>query len=435
MNAERKLPLEGVRVVDLGVVLAGPYGSMILGDLGAEVIRVESIKYFPAMTRGPMARPPEELIRKIPPISGGYPNRKPGQRPWNRFPWFNATARNKLGMTVDLRQDSGKAIFKKLVALSDVLITNQTPGTLDKLDLGYEALKHINPRLIFLEASSFGARGPYSSYRAMGLQMEAFAGHDLLRHYPHRDVTTNTWAVTADAAGALSIALASILALHARAKTGEGQYIDVSMVENFVGLIGHIVLDYTINGRVQGTLGNRDYYAIQGCYRCKGDDRWIVMTVCSDTEFEKLCELMGRTDLINDSRFKTAVKRYEHHNELDEIIEKWSSTKERDELVDLLWSSGLMAGPVLDDADAMANVHLRARGFFWKIYQEDTGEHFYPGSPFDFLKAKVGCRLPPVRLGEHNERIYKHLLGYSEEQYKEFITQGHIGEEFEDSIP
>ncbi|MHB8577398.1 MAG: CoA transferase, partial [Dehalococcoidia bacterium] len=237
-----RLPLEGVRVIEMGVVLAGPQAGLVLADLGAEVIRVESTRYFPPQTRGIFARPSREMVRASIPVSGGYPNREPGERPWNRFPWFNTHARNKLGMTVTLTAPKGRAVFERLVSLSDVLISNQSPGALEGLGLGYEHLKQINSSLIFIAASSFGASGPYRDYRALGLQMEAFAGHDTLRHYRDRDVSTNTWAVTSDAAGALGMALAAQMALYSRRRTGRGQFVDLSMIENFVCLIGPQIL-------------------------------------------------------------------------------------------------------------------------------------------------------------------------------------------------
>jgi crotonobetainyl-CoA:carnitine CoA-transferase CaiB-like acyl-CoA transferase len=423
-------PLEGIRVLDLGVVLAGPQATLLLADLGAEVIRVESTEHFPPQTRGVFARPTREQVMNSIPISGGYPMREPGERPWNRFPWFNATARNKLGMTVDLKKPRGQEIFKRLAAISDVLITNQTPGTMDALGLGYVELAALNPGLIYVEASSFGSTGPYAHYRALGLQMEAFAGHDLLRHYPDRDVSSNTWAVTADASGALSMALAAQMALYARERTGRGQYIDLSMVENFVGLIGHHVLDYTFNGRVPESIGNRDYAAIQGCYRCAGDDRWLVLTLPDDRAWRGFCRAAGHEEWCDDPRFATVVLRRQHHDEIDRLIASWTCGLSREEAVARLRAEGLMAGPVLDDADISVDPHLAERNYFLEVTQEDAGTHRYPGMPYRFARAKIGVRHPPVRLGEHNEYVYKTLLGVSDEEYAELEAEGHIGTEF-----
>jgi crotonobetainyl-CoA:carnitine CoA-transferase CaiB-like acyl-CoA transferase len=429
------LPLEGIRVLDLGVVLAGPQATLLLADLGAEVIRVESTQYFPPQTRGIFARPSKEAVMASIPTAGGYPMREPGEKPWNRFAWFNTTARNKLGMTVDLRKPRGIEVFKRLAAISDVVVTNQAPGVVDSLGIGYEALAAVNPGIIYVEASSFGSSGPYRDYRALGLQMEAFAGHDLLRHYRDRDVSSNTWAVTADASGALTITLAAQIALYSRRRSGRGQYIDVSMVENFVGLLGHHVLQYTYNGIVPESLGNRDYAAIQGCYPCAGDDRWLVLTLPTDAAWKAFCSAAGNPPGCDDQRFQTVHSRYEHHDEADRIISAWTSNTPREEAVERLRSVGLMAGPVLDDADATEDPHLRARGFFVEVDHVDTGRHRYPGFPYQFKETPLSVRHPPVRLGEHNEYVYKTLLGVSDEEYAELEAEGHIGEDYASHIP
>jgi crotonobetainyl-CoA:carnitine CoA-transferase CaiB-like acyl-CoA transferase len=417
-------------VLDLGVVLAGPYGTLMLADLGAQVIRVESTQHFPSMTRGSMAHPSKELVATMPPISGGYPDRDPGERPWNRFPWFNQTARNKLSMTVDLRKEEGRALLIRLAEGSDALVTNQSPGSLEALGVGYDVLAQANPQLVYVDGTSFGASGPYRGYRAFGLQMEAFAGHDLLRHYRDRDVDSNTWAVTADAAGALGIALAVQMGIYARERTGRGQYVDLSMVENFLGLIGPIVLDYTANGHVQDSLGNRDYSAVQGCYPCAGDDRWLVVTIRDDPDWFALRSALGDSDWARDERFDSAPGRYAAHDELDARIGEWTSGLDRDDAVARLRDAGLPAGPVLDDADAYADPHLASRDYFVEIAQRDSGTHLYPGPPYRFARAPLRVRRPPVALGEHNELVYKKLLGISDDEYERLEAEGHIGTEY-----
>jgi crotonobetainyl-CoA:carnitine CoA-transferase CaiB-like acyl-CoA transferase len=423
------LPLEGIRVLDMGVVLAGPQASLLLADLGAEVIRVESTQHFPPQTRGIFARPTKESVMASIPTAGGYPMREPGERPWNRFAWFNTTARNKLGMTVDLKKPLGQDMFKRLVGLSDVLITNQTPGTMEGLGLGFDSLSQVNPGLIYVEASSFGTTGPYRNYRALGLQMEAFAGHDLLRHYPDRDVSSNTWAVTADACGALGMALAAQMALYARRRTGRGQYIDLSMVENFVGLIGHAVLDYSFNDRVPQSIGNRDYVAIQGCYPCAGDDRWLTLTLPDDEAWSRFCAVAELPESCRRAEFASQVSRRRHQDEIDRLIGSWTSGLSREEAVARLRAAGLIAGPVLDDADAMTDPQLEARQYFVEIPHDDAGTHRYPGFPYRFHNAELTVRLPPVRLGEHNEYVYRQLLG-SPRGICGARSRGHIGTEF-----
>jgi crotonobetainyl-CoA:carnitine CoA-transferase CaiB-like acyl-CoA transferase len=421
------LPLEGIRVLDLGVVLAGPLAAMALGDLGAEVVRVESTRRFPASTRGGMARPTKELVAGWPTLGGGYPDRDPGRRPWNRFPLFNLTARNKLGATIDLRDEEGYAAFMRLVATADVLVSTQTPGTLDKLGIGWDACRAVNDRLVFVEATSFGSTGPYRSWRGYGMEMEAFAGHDLLRRYRDREVDSNSWSVTADAAGALAISVAALAGLYARRRTGRGQHVDVSMVENFLGLIGPAVLEYTATGRVPDALGNRDLEAVQGCYPCAGDDRWLVLTIRDDADWAGVLRATGWKP---EERFATRASRHQHHDELDDLIASWTLARTREEAVEQLRAEGVPAGPVLDDADAFADPHLADRGYFWTITQADAGTHPYPGPPYRLRNVELVPRLPPVRLGEHNEYVWRELIGIGEDDYRRLEADGQIGMEF-----
>jgi len=427
--------LAGIRVIDLGVVLAGPHGAMVLGDLGAEVIRVESTKHFAPFTRGNLARPSPELVSSLVPISGGYPDRDPGERPWNRHPWFNAAGRNKLGMTVDLDRPEGIDIFRRLVAVSDVLVTNQTPGALERQGLGYDELAEVNPGLVYVEASPFGSTGPNRSWRALGIQMESFAGHDTMRGYPDADVDTNTWAVPSDATGSLSIVLGALMGLHAREATGRGQYVDVSMIESFLSLLGPIVLDHTVNGNVQGSLGNRDYQAVQGCYQCAGDDRWVVVTVHDDESWAGLRRALGEPAWSDDPQLATSAGRRRHQDVIDAGIAAWTSSRSPEDVVAALRSNGVVCGPVLDDADAFADAHLRERGFFVTMDHADAGRHRYPGPPFRFRRADFAVRHPPVRLGEDNELVYRQILGVSDEEYARLVEDGHIGEEYAPDIP
>jgi crotonobetainyl-CoA:carnitine CoA-transferase CaiB-like acyl-CoA transferase len=425
------LPLAGVRTIDLGVVLAGPLASMALGDLGAEVVRVESTRRFPASTRGFLAHPTKEFLAKLPPLGGGYPNRDPGEHPWNRFPLFNMTARNKLGATIDTREDEGREAFLTLVAKCDVLISTQTPGTLDKLGIGWDACRAVNDQLVFIDATSFGATGSKRLWRGYGTEMEAFAGHDLLRRYRGRDVGSNSWSVSADASGALAMAVCALVGLYARRRTGRGQYVDVSMVENFLGLIGGLVLEYTSTGRMLEALGNRDREAVQGAYQCTGDDRWLVLTIRDDDDW---AGMLRATGWAPEERFATPDARYAHHDELDEMISAWTRSRSREEAVDRLRREGVPAGPVIDDADAYVDPHLHDRGYFWEVTQVDCGTHRYPGPAFRLASVGLTARLPPVRLGEHNEYVWRELIGVTEETYSRLEAEGHIGTEFAATI-
>jgi crotonobetainyl-CoA:carnitine CoA-transferase CaiB-like acyl-CoA transferase len=425
-----ELPLQGLRIVDMGIALAVPYGTMLLADLGAQVIRVETTQIFPNQTRGILARPSREVVMTMAPIAGGYPDRDPGERPWNRFPWFNCTSRNKLGMTVDLRKPSGREVLRRLVRLSDAVVENNTPGSLERMGITYDWLREIKPDIVFVRLSSFGQDGPYRDYRALGLQTDAFCGHDILRRYRDRDPSYNTWAVPSDYAGGVSAAIACLMALIHRKRTGQGQLVDISMVENFVNLIGHIVMDYTMNGRVQESHGNRDPDAVQGVYRCKGEDRWVAITIATDEQWNGFVAAAGGEPSLRDPRFATVTDRIRNQDALDPLIERFTLQYDHREAADLLQRHGVPAGPVLDDADAFDDPQLRARGFFVPVDHADAGRHLYPGMPWKMLQTPLTVRTPPVRLGEHNEYVYKELLGYSDDEYRALEAEGHIGTEY-----
>jgi crotonobetainyl-CoA:carnitine CoA-transferase CaiB-like acyl-CoA transferase len=429
------LPLQGIRIVDLGLVAAMPYSTMVLADMGAEVIRVETTKVFPNQTRGVLARPSQELAKQWITTSGGYPNRDPGRRPWNRYPFFNYMARNKLGMTIDLRKPSGLEVFGRLVRISDAVMENNTPSSLERMGITYEWLRGIKPDIIFVRLSSFGQTGPYRDYRAFGLQTESFCGHDLLRCYRDHDPSRNSWAVPSDHAGGMSAAMGCLMALIRRRRTGRGELVDVSMVETFLNDIGHIVMDYTMNGRVQASLGNRDRDAVQGVYRCRGDDRWVAITIATDDHWRGFRDAAGNPPWCNDPRFRTVDDRIGNQDALDPLIETWTSQHEHRKAAAILQSRGVPAGPVLDDADAYADPHLQRRGFFVRLNQAECGEHLYPGPAWKLSETPITMRHPPVRLGEHNEYIYKKLLGYSDQEYEDLEAEGHIGIDYAPDIP
>ena len=429
------LPLAGLRIIDLGVVAAMPYCTMVLADMGAEVIRVETTQVFPHQTRGVLARPTRETVRHWITTSGGYPDRDPGERPWNRYPFFNCMARNKLGMTVDLRKPSGLEVFERLVRISDAVMENNTPSSLERMGITGQWLRAVRPDIVFVRLSSFGQTGPYRDYRAFGLQTESFCGHDLLRRYRDRDPGHNSWAVPSDHAGGFAAAIGLMMALIRRRRTGRGGVVDVSMVESFLNNIGHIVMDYTMNGRVQESLGNRDRDAVQGTYRCRGEDRWVAISIATDAHWGGLCQAAGNPAWCNDPRFETVCSRIRNQDALDPMIESWTLLHDHREAAAILQSYGVPAGPVLDDADAYADPHLQARGFFVRQTQADCGTHLYPGPAWKLSDTPIEMRHPPVRLGEHNEYIYKTLLGYSDQEYEELRAQGHIGMDYAQNIP
>ena len=433
-----KLPLEGIRVVDITVIYAGPFATMHLADWGAEVIRVESTKHFQVLTRGGMARPPQEIISN-PTRTGGlatYCKRDVTFRPWNRWTLFNAHARNKLGCTMDLTQPRGKELFKKLIQVSDVFLESNTPHVMENLGLTYDVLKEVNPRLIMLSMPGFGQYGPYKYYRSLGVHQECFIGHTFLRGYPDSDPSTTSTLFHADEASGATAAFAVLAALHYRDRTGKGQFINMAQAEATMPHLGEAIMDYTMNKRVQTSSGNRLPGAAPcGCYRCQGEDRWINITVTSDEEWEGLCRAMGEPQWTREERFSDSPSRDKHQDELDKLIEEWTIKENHYTLMYLLQREGVPAGPVIFEDDAYTDPHLKERGFFEELTHEECGTHLYPGLGWRMSKTPNNLRLPPVRLGEHNEYVYKQVLKVSDEEYRKLEKEGHIGMDYVPEIP
>jgi crotonobetainyl-CoA:carnitine CoA-transferase CaiB-like acyl-CoA transferase len=429
------LPLSGVRVIDFGLMLAVPGGAMLLADMGAEVIKVETTQRFLTWNRGWQAHPTKETIEVFLPYIGGFPNREPGDRPWNRYPIFQSHSKNKLSMTVDVTKPKGMDIFQRLVKVSDVVMENNSRDTMVKLGVTYDMLREARDDIIYLRGSAFGDTGPYKDRRAMAMQVEALAGHDNLRGYPDMDPSSNTPVVPSDAAQASQAAFAVLVALHYRNQTGKGQFIDLSMVENFVGLMPQAIMDYTMNERVQRTTGNRDHSAIQGCYQCKGEDRWVNITICSDDEWAAFCGALGDPEWTKGKMFSDSLARHRNHDELDRHIEEWTLQHDNYAVMHLLQEHGVAAGPVLNSRDAYEDAHLREREFFQPVRHEDCGDYPHPGVMFKMSKTPLGVRRGPVRLGEDNEYVYKQILNVSDKEYEQLESNGHIGMDYAPHVP
>jgi crotonobetainyl-CoA:carnitine CoA-transferase CaiB-like acyl-CoA transferase len=430
-----KLPLDGFRVIDQTIVWAGPYATMLLADMGAEVIRVESTNFFPYVTRGHYCRPSDSILMSAGLLLGGYPSRKAGDRPWNRNPFFNLTARNKLSMTAKLNTPKGKEIFKRLVKISDCIIENYGYGAMERLGLGYDVLKEVNPRIIYVAMSAFGSRGKWKSRLALGRHLEHIAGHTLLRKYPDIEPDRLSDIYHCDATGGAIGAFAALIGLYNRMKTGKGQFIDVSLIETIIPQLGEALMDYVMNGRIRQSLGNRHEWASPcGVYRCAGEDRWVAITVFNDEEWRGLCRAMGNPEWTTEERFSSQIKRWKNQDELEKFIESWTRDKEDYEVMYLLQKEGVPSSPVMDEIQYFNDPHLKERGFFEEVTHADCGTHLYPGVPWKMSKTPSSIRKPPCRLGEHNEYVYKKLLGFTDNEYNELVKDGHIGMDYDESI-
>lgn len=424
------LPLEGVRVVTMTVVWAGPFAEMFLADWGAEVIKVETIQRFTTQSRGRMARPPE-VLAKSSPTTACYPNDQAGDRPWNRCSIFNYHARNKLGCTMDLTQPSGKELFKRLIARSDVFLENNAGGVVNKLGIGFEALREVNPRLIMISLPAFGNYGPYKYFHGFANHQEAISGHTLLRGYLDLGPTMTPNAYHADACAGAKSALAVMLALRQRRRTGKGQFIDFSQAEAALSHQAEAIMDYSMNRRIRTSLGNRHASAAPcGTYRTKGEDEWVAITVYGDRDWEGFCRALGNPEWTQDERFSSSLRRWQNQDDLDGFVEQWTRPRTNYEVMHVLQREGVAAGPVLSNKAAFDDPHLLERGQFEEVHQQDCGTYLTPSFLWRARNTPNKIRKPPVRLGEHNEYVYKELIGVSDEEYVQLEKDGHIGVDY-----
>lgn len=411
------LPLSGVRVADLSMVWAGPFCTQILASLGAEVIKVESVKRFDAV-RG--ATHPREG-------TSGYPDDDPGADPWNRTVRFNERNRNKLGITLDLAEPAGIEVFKQLIAVSDVVIENYSARVMEKLGLAYQELASLRPDLIMLSMPGFGKTGPDSGSVAFGITIEAMAGLASLTGYG------DGWPVkggvnTGDPIAGLHAASAILAALYYRAETGFGQFIDLSQQESAICLIGEAVLDFAMNGRAPDPMANRDRTKVpQGCYPCTGEDRWIALSVHSEQMWQALCVVIGRPELAHDSRFADSVSRWKQHDELDRIICTWTEQQDPYRALRHLQHAGIPAGIAFANSDVFSDPHVLARQALSLIDHPSTGARTYPASALRLSTMGPASQRPAPRLGEHNNELLGELLGLPKEQLIALEQQEIIG--------
>jgi len=420
-------PLAGLRVIDLTVALAGAFSTMLLADLGAEIIKVESLQHYPTPTKGPRHPPKgDDAVA----LSAGrdYAGGDPGEDPWNRLSWFNAQARNKRDVTMDLRRDLGREMFLRLAARCDGVVENNAAGLLEKIGVGPEVLHSVNPRLIIVRMPPLGLSGPDSSATGFGWHFEDLGGFLQVQGYPEGP---EVGSIFMDGASGPAGASAFLMALRRRRRTGRGCVCEMAQVENMICHIGDLTLDAAMNHRPPRRWGNRSPdFAPQGCYRCAGPDNWVVLSVRSDAEWNRLLALLGRPVPLARPALASAAGRRQAHDEIDATISEWTSSRLPMEVSEALQAVGIPAGPVLDEAAALSDPQLHERGFFQILEHPSCGTHFHPGANFTMSRTPpVIWRAAPT-LGQDNEYVYKEIIGVTDVEYQQLVAEAHAGTEY-----
>ncbi|MBN2403176.1 MAG: CoA transferase [Spirochaetes bacterium] len=395
--------LEGINVLDFSWAGAGPFATKFLADFGAQVIKVESKK-----------RP--DIGRMTPPFKNNL--RHP-----DASALFIHTNTNKLSISLNLRHPKGIEIIKKLVEISDLVMENFTPGVMGRLGLTYDVLKKIKPDIIMASSSIYGQTGPKSQLSGFGNTGCAISGHYMLTGWPDREPVTPGIAY-ADVVQPIFTSIAILAALDYRRSTGKGQYIDTTQVETMVHFISPAMLDYFANGHIETRMGNRSTYACpHGVFPCRGEDRWCAIAVFNENEWKNLCDVMGNPDWCSQQKFSSLTLRQEHEDELESLISKWTIRFERDELASMLQQAGITSGSVQDGQDLLDDAHLAERQSFIKLTHPVIGECNHPTQPVKLSGYTPQMRTAPC-LGEHNEYVYKELLGIPEDEYNALLSEG-----------
>ncbi|MFQ5879520.1 MAG: CaiB/BaiF CoA transferase family protein [Dehalococcoidia bacterium] len=393
-------PLEGIRVVDLTRVWTGPYWTKILGDLGAEVIKIEA-----------PFRPDSRLLPFY------WVDNDPGQDAVasNRNGVFHKNNRSKLGLTLDLDQDEGKELFRRLVAISHVVVENHSPRVMTNWGLDYEALRLVKPDIIMCSIPAYGMTGPRRDWLAYGTTLDCHCGLASIMGYAGGPPQRFGFAV-GDPIGGMFATTAILAALHRQAEAGQGQYIDVAQAEAIPHFIGEAFLEWSMNRRTPPRLGNRDRTLVpQGCYRCRGNDAWLVVSVRNDDDWRALCRGIGRPRLADDPRFATAPQRRRHQDEIDTVIAAWARRRNPRQAMQTLQRAGVPASMVFDSRDLVLDPHLRARGYF-EVVPGDGWARPHHGQSFRLSKTPGRIRRRAPAFGEHNDYAFGELLGLSAEE-------------------
>jgi len=392
--------LEGITVLDLTRVLAGPYGTMIFADMGADVIKIEQ------PVKG-------DDTRSFPPYQNG------------ESVYYITNNRNKKGVTLNLKDPQGKEIFKSMVKTADVVVENYRPGTMEKLGLGYDVLKEVNPKIIYACISGFGHYGRYKERPGYDIIAQAMSGLMSTTGWPETG-PTRTGTALGDVLAGLWMTIGVLGALQGRNVTGLGQKVDIALVDAAVSAMGNINMIYLAEGRIPGRIGNR-YEATYPYDSFACSDINCVIGAGNNKLWKNLCALMGREELAELPKYLNVPDRTEHHAELRPIVEKWTRTKTAKEIVEICLAAGVPAAPIYDVAQVSTDPHIAGdREMFIEQEHPTAGKVIVTGSPLKLSGTPITIRTPAPALGQDNAAVFKRLLGLDEQQLTALKTQGVI---------
>jgi len=391
-------PLTGVRVLDASWVWAGPTCTRILADMGADVITVENIQRLD--------------VTRI-----WFPAENEMDEFWNRGGYCMKRHMSKRGITLNLSHPRGAEVFKRLAQWADVVVESFSPRVMKQFGLDYPVLRQTKRDLIMISLSGFGQKGPRADWTAYGMGIDALSGIAANTGYEGGPPIRTGVSYTDPIAGTFGAA-AVLLALVHKRRTGEGTYVDLSQLEAAVEVIGETLMEFAMNKRVAPRIGNRHpSMAPHGVYRCQGEDAWVAIAVGTDEQWDRLCKAMGEPPWCREHRFSDLRSRWLNQDELDRLLETWTSTRDRFETARLLQAARVPAAPVLNNKDLVFDEHLRARRFFHVMNHPVVGERLYPVQAAGLFNGeRVHARRRAPLLGEHSRGVLRSIAGLSEEE-------------------
>lgn len=396
-----KLPLEGIRVCDLTWAVVGPIATQMLAVMGAEVIKIESNVHT-------------EINRR----SGPYLD---GEVDVETTGNFHRTNMSKKSCTLDLTQPKAVEIAKEIVSISDIVVSNFRSGVMERFGLGNETLKALKPDLILVSSTSMGNTGPMKDY--VGYNEEAYAYGGLGNLTGYDDGPPGL--IVGDYADYLTGTLetfAILSALHYRFRTGKSQTVEVSMAEAAGTHIPEAILDYAMNGRVHKRMGNRMYgIAPHNCFRCKGDDRWVAIAVTNNEEWRALCNVIGHPEWETDAKYRDALSRFKHQDELERHVEAWTRHYTANEATDMLQKAGVPSGPSFSVKELVEDPHLNERGYFVAPEHPEVGKRILEGMPWRSSLTQPNFEHAPL-LGQDNYYVFHELLGLTDEEIAQLVV-------------
>ncbi len=413
-----KKPLEGIRVIDSSYVFAGPYATGLLGDLGAEVIKVEGPNR-PDFTRGGA-------------FSGLLPDNEFKSDPWNRMSSYNLVNRGKKSVVIDLTRKEGRDVLVDLIKVSDVIVENFTPRVMRGWGLDYPNMKKINPGIVMVSNTGYGRGGPYSAYPAQATTQEATHGLAAVTGYAGGEPSKAGQSYV-DFLAAWSIASAAMLGLRYRRRFGEGLWADIGMYQLGCYNVSEYVLDFIANKAPGERIGNRHrQYAPQGVYGCEGRDAWCALSVRDDDEWRALCGVIGQPMLANDPQYATEAARHAKHDAIDALISRWTATVTKFEAMQRLQAAGVAAGAVMDGRDLHFDSHLKARGLV-EMVEFPEARQMGPrrpmvGRPWNFSAMPLSIKGPAPTFGQHNHEVLRDILGYDDSRCAALQSAGVIAD-------